>query len=51
MANTAALARVNELAGRIDAISDAIAAKDWPAAERLWAQYKRTEARHAAEIY
>ena len=51
MANTAALARVSELAGRIDAISDAIAAKDWPAAERLWAQYKRTEARHAAEIY
>ena len=51
MANTAALARVSELAGRIDAISDAIAAKDWPTAERLWAQYKRTEARHAAEIY
>ena len=51
MSNTAALARVSELAGRIDAISDAIAAKDWPAAERLWADYKRTEARHAAEIY
>ena len=51
MANTAALARVSELAGRIDAVSDAIAAKDWPAAERLWAEYKRTEARHAAEIY
>ena len=51
MANTAALARVSELAGRIDAISDAIGAKDWPAAARLWAEYKRTEARHAAEIY
>lgn len=51
MNNTAALARVVDLARKIDAISDVIAAEDWTAAERLWAQYKQAEARHAAEIY
>ena len=51
MANTAALARVVELAGRLDGISDAVSTDDWATAERLWTEYKRTEARHAAEIY
>ena len=51
MANTGALARVVDLAGKIDAISDAISTEDWARAERLWAQYKEAETRHAAEIY
>ena len=51
MANTGALARVVDLARKIDSMSNAISAEDWPAAARLWAEYKQTEARHAAEIY
>ncbi len=51
MDNIAALGRVSELAAKIDAISDAVSAEDWAAAERLWAGYKQAEARHAAELY
>lgn len=51
MTNTGAHARVVDLAGKIDAISEAISASDWKTAERLWAGYKEAEARHAAEIY
>ena len=51
MTNTGALARVVDLARKIDAISDAISTADWATAERLWTQYKEAEARHAAEIY
>ena len=51
MTNTGALARVVDLAGKIDSISKAISTEDWETAERLWARYKEAEARHAAEIY
>ncbi len=51
MGNIAALGRVSDLAGKIDAISDAVSAEDWTTAERLWARYKEAEARHAAELY
>ncbi len=51
MDNIAALGRVSELASRIDAISVAVSAEDWTAAERLWAGYREAEARHAAELY
>ncbi|MDE0060095.1 MAG: hypothetical protein OXI22_12545 [Defluviicoccus sp.] len=51
MGNIAALGRVSELAAKIDAISDAVSAEDWAAAERLWEGYKKAEARHAAELY
>ena len=51
MSNTGALARVAGLAGRLDGIADAISTEDWAAAERLWVEYKRIEARHATEIY
>ena len=51
MDNIAALGRVSDLAGKIDAISDAVSAEDWTTAERLWARYKEAEARHAAELY
>ncbi len=51
MTNTGALAKVVDLAGKIDSISKAISTEDWETAERLWARYKEAEARHAAEIY
>ena len=51
MDNIAAIGRVSDLAARIEAISAAVAAADWTTAEKLWARYKKAEARHAAELY
>ena len=51
MDNIAAMGRVSELVSKIDAMADAISAEDWETAGRLWAQYKESEARHAAELY
>ena len=51
MANTAAHGRVEELAGRIDAITGAVGQGNWPEAARLWAAYKQAEARYAAQLY
>ena len=51
MDNVAAIGRVSELAGGIDAIADAVSAEDWTTAERLWMRYREAEARYAAELY
>ena len=51
MDNVAAIGRVSDLAARIEAIAAAVSAADWTAAEKLWARYKKAEARHAAELY
>lgn len=51
MNNTGSRGRVDDLVGRIEAMTGAVRANDWKKAERLWAAYKETEARYAAEIY